>query len=61
MDETALPPVPEPPPEPDPLAGLYGCLKDVTIILPDVDLTLPTGEVWWAEEAEGLGPDQPGV
>jgi hypothetical protein len=52
-------PDPEPPAEPDPLEGLYGCMKDVTTILPEVDLAAPTGEVWWAGEAEGLPEDEP--
>jgi hypothetical protein len=59
---STLPPDPEPS-EPDPLAGLYGCMRDSVIFLPDVDLTAPTGELWRAEEADGLAQDQnpPGI
>ena len=54
-----LPPAPAPPADPDPLEGMYGCMEEVTVILPAVDLTAPTGEVWWAEEADGLPTEEP--
>jgi hypothetical protein len=36
----------------DPLAGLFGAMRGTVRLLPDVDLTQPTGERWAAEEDE---------
>ncbi len=38
-----------PAPAEDPLAGLYGAMRDTMRLRPDVDLTEPTGEIWDAE------------
>jgi prevent-host-death family protein len=35
---------------PDDIAGLYGCLRDSTIIDPEVDLTEPVSEPFDAED-----------
>ncbi len=46
----ASPPLSSPPVSAeDPLAGLYGAMRDTMRLRPDVDLTEPTGEVWDAD------------